>query len=32
MLTIYDVLKSLNDDFLKNNHFIFNHVLNESMT
>jgi len=32
MLTIYDELKSLNDEFLKNYDYIFNHVLNESMT
>jgi hypothetical protein len=32
MLTIYDVLKSLNDELKNTYHFIFNHVLNESMT
>jgi hypothetical protein len=32
MLTIYDELKSLNDELKKNYDYIFNHVLNESMT
>jgi hypothetical protein len=32
MLTIYDELKSLNDDFFFNYDFFFNHVSNESMT